>query len=110
MVSFWIPWRAFWGYFTGAFLLCAGAMILIRRNERAAAAALGAMILIATAVVYAFRVAGHGGSIGELTNTLKDVGVAGGAFILAGELSHKRQPVATALQSGDALCSPDPVL
>ncbi|HEX3438073.1 MAG TPA: hypothetical protein VHT24_14995 [Pseudacidobacterium sp.] len=85
-VSFWIPWRLFWGYFTGAFLLVSGVMILIGKRARSAATALGAMILIVAVLTYAFRVAAGVANNGEFINTLKDVAVAGGAFILAGVL------------------------
>jgi hypothetical protein len=36
--------------------------------------ALGVKILALAALTYAFRVAGHAGNLGELINTLKEVG------------------------------------
>lgn len=95
MVSFWIPWRLFWGYFTGAFLLIAGVMILAKKKARTAATALGIMIFGVAVLTYAFRAAAGGGNYGELTNTLKDVAVAGGTLILAGTLPCEDQPAAT---------------
>lgn len=89
MVNFWIPGRLFWGYGTGAFLLAAGVMILSGWRARGAAVALGAMVLAVAVCTYAFRMAGHVANVGELTNTVKDVAVAGGAFILSGMVSDK---------------------
>jgi uncharacterized membrane protein len=83
LVSFWIPWGLFWGYATGAFLLLGGAMILIGKRARLAATALGIMILLTVVLTYAFRVAAGLGNLGELTNMLKDIAVAGGALILS---------------------------
>ncbi len=42
------------------------------------------MILLAAVLTYAFRMVAHEGSYCELTNTIKDAAVAGGALILAG--------------------------
>jgi uncharacterized membrane protein len=103
LVSFWIPWRLFWGYFTGAFLLCGGVMILIRKRERGAAMALGVMILAVAALTYVFRLRANDGNLGELINTLKDFGVAGGAFILAGILPFEQRSVVAAQPFGEAV-------
>lgn len=102
LVSFWIPGRLFWGYFTGAFLLCAGVMILIRKKATTAAWALGIMILAVAILTYAFRMAGHAANLGELINTAKDVAAAGGAFILAGILDRE-----SLLWSGEAVQQAD---
>lgn len=93
LVSFWIPWRLFWGYFTGAFMLVAGLMILIQKRARAAATVLGIMILVVAVVTYAFRIVGHADNLGELINTLKDLAVAGGALILAEALPCESRSV-----------------
>ena len=86
LVSFWIPGRLFWGYFTGAFMLASGVMILIGKQARVAAMAAGLMILVVAIAAYAFRMAANGGDLGELTNTLKDIAAGGGALILSGLL------------------------
>jgi hypothetical protein len=88
-----------------AFLLTAGVMILIKKRARAAAMALGVMILAVAALTYAFRVAGHVGNLGELINTLKDVAVAGGAFILAGILPFETRSVVAPQLFGEAVQS-----
>ena len=59
-------------------------MILAKKKPSAAAAALGLMILLVAVLTYAFRMVAHEGSYCELTNTIKDAAVAGGALILAG--------------------------
>lgn len=86
LVSFWIPWRRFWGYVTGIALLSAGVCILIKKEARAAAVVLGLMILVVAVCTYVFRAVGDQGNIGELMNTAKDIGIAGGALILSGKL------------------------
>lgn len=86
-VTFWIPWRLFWGYITGAVMLIGGAMIVVKKKRPVAAAALGIMILAAAVLTYALRLIAQLGSYSELTNTVKDVAVAGGLLVLAGLLT-----------------------
>ena len=86
LVSFWIPWRLFWGYSTGVALLSSGVSLLINKEARTAAVALGLMILVVAGCTYGFRALGDQGNIGELMNTAKDIGIAGGALILSGRL------------------------
>jgi uncharacterized membrane protein YphA (DoxX/SURF4 family) len=83
-VSFWIPWRMFWGYFTGLILLATGGMILTGKRPQVAAITLGYLILMVTVLTYAFRTIAGLHNFGELTNMMKDVALAGGAFILSG--------------------------
>lgn len=78
-------------------------MILIKKRARWAATALGIMILAIAVLTYAFRVAAHVGNIGELTNTLKDVAVAGGAFILAGTLPSENRSVVAPQPLGETV-------
>lgn len=85
-VTFWIPWRLFWGFLTGAAMVLGGAMILVKRKGPVAATALAIMILVVAVLTYAFRVLAHLGSYSELTNSVKDVAVAGGLLVLAGIL------------------------
>lgn len=89
-VSFWIPWRSFWGYASGAALLVTGILILTKRQPRTAATVLGFTILIIAVPTYALRMFAHFGNYGELTNTVKDIALAGGAF-LAGEITSRNQ-------------------
>ena len=87
LVTFWIPWRMFWGYVSGVILLAAGVCVLAKRNPGAAATWLGFVILGFAIGTYALRVMAHQGQIGELVNTAKDIGLAGGALILAGSMA-----------------------
>jgi uncharacterized membrane protein len=80
-VAFWIPMRLFLGYLTGAILLSVGVMMLRKRHERLAACVLGFTVLIAAITTYLFRMYAHAGNFGELTNTMKDVALAGGASL-----------------------------
>jgi len=48
----WEPARRLWGYLIGLFLLVCGALILVNRNARKAAAWLGIAIAVAIVVVY----------------------------------------------------------
>jgi hypothetical protein len=74
-------------------MLIAGVMVLLRKRAHAAATSLGIMLLAVAVLTYGFRVLANLGNYGELTNTLKDVAVAGGAFILAGTLPLENRAV-----------------
>jgi uncharacterized membrane protein len=89
LVTFWIPWRMFWGYVSGVILLAAGVSVLAKRNPGAALTCLGSVIVGFAIGTYALRVKAHQGQIGELVNTSKDIGLAGGAFILASSMAKK---------------------
>jgi len=88
LVTFWIPWRMFWGYISGVILLAAGVCVLAKRNPGAAATWLGFVILGFAVGTYVLRAMAHQGQIGELVNTAKDIGLAGGALILAGSMAN----------------------
>ncbi len=87
-VSFCIPGHALWVYLTGTALLAAGLSIAINYQTHLAATLLGAMILLFLVVTWvpvmiadpAVIIAG---------NWLKDLGLAGGALMLAEALSEK---------------------
>ena len=83
-VTFWIPFRLFWGYVAGAALVIGGAMLLAKKRPAKSAIGLGLMLLVVTILTYALRMAAGQGSYSELTNAIKDIAVAGGALILAG--------------------------
>jgi heme A synthase len=70
-------------------MLIGGAMIVVKKKQPVAAAALGIMILAAAVLTYALRLIAQLGSYSELTNTVKDVAVAGGLLVLAGLLTTK---------------------
>lgn len=90
-VTFWIPWRLFWGYFTGAAMVVGGVMILVKRKGPIAATALAIMILVVAVLTYGFRVIAHLGNYSELTDSVKDVAVAGGLLVLAAILPSEDQ-------------------
>ena len=77
----------FWGYISGVILLAAGVCVLAKRNPGAAATWLGFVILGFAIGTYVLRAMAHQGQIGELVNTAKDIGLAGGALILAGSMA-----------------------
>jgi putative oxidoreductase len=77
-----LPWQPFWDYLTGAVFLITGSFILLNRNLRIAGTLLGFMILIFGLIVWAPPLLAHPRDI-LASNFLKDVGVAGGAWLLA---------------------------
>ncbi len=82
-----IPGGAFWVYLTGAAFLAASASFLIEKKARLAGLLLGVMLLIFVfsirlpAVIAAESAQAMQGSMGIL---LKELALAGGAWILAG--------------------------
>ena len=81
-ISFPIPGHLFWVYLTGATFLVLAASILTNQRAREAAMLLGLMIVLFDLLTWVPVFAVHPM---ELTgNWLKDVGIAGGAFILGG--------------------------
>jgi uncharacterized membrane protein len=83
-VGFLIPGHAFWVYSTAAALVCAGVSILINRQTRLAATLIGIMMLLFDLFVWGPRFVSHPGELAG--NWLKDLGIVGGALILAGAL------------------------
>lgn len=87
-IAFPIPGHLFWVYATAVVLMGCAAGIALNRAARPAAIILGAMILGFDLLTWTPIFVRHPM---ELTgNWLKDVGIAGGAWVLAGYLS--RQP------------------
>ena len=86
-VSFPIPGHLFWVYLTGSALLALAACIATNWKAREAAMLLGWMILLFDLLTWVPVFTAHPM---EMTgNWLKDIGIAGGAFILADSLSRK---------------------
>jgi uncharacterized membrane protein len=81
-VSFPIPGHLFWVYLTGAIFFAAGVSILIKRETRLTATVLGLAILVFALLIWVPRFGSNSGDI--YGNWLKDIGLAGGALILAG--------------------------
>jgi hypothetical protein len=81
--------------------LCDGVLTLIGKSERDAGAMLGATILSVAATTYRFRMDAHLGNYSKLTNTMKDVAVAGAAFILGDSFSFDQHRPAIASEVVD---------
>jgi len=95
----WIPWHAFWTYFTGIALIAAGVSIVFKKYAHLAATLLGTMIFLWVVLIHVFLIfhkpddlwAGRsmfGDLPGRLNNAFKDLGLSGAAFILAGTQSE----------------------
>lgn len=87
-ISFFIPGQPFWSYLTGIAFLTAGASIFMNKKVRLAATLLGTTILLFALLVWVPRLAAHPSDIAA-ANYLKDLGIAGGALILAGAFPKK---------------------
>lgn len=77
-----LPGQPFWDYLTGAVFLITGSLILLNRNLRIAGILLGLVILFFGLIVWGPPLLAHPRDI-LTSNFLKDVGVAGGAWLLA---------------------------
>jgi hypothetical protein len=62
---------------------CRGVSLLTGKRGVLTAGLLGWMILAVAVISYAFRALAGQGSVGELMNTAKDIGVGGGVFLFA---------------------------
>lgn len=82
-----IPGGVFWVYLTGAALLAACISILINTKAKLACTLLGVMLLIFMLSIHLPAVLSGGGS-SAMTMLLKDTALAGGAWILAGQLDE----------------------
>lgn len=83
-----IPGGVFWIYLTGAALLAASISIIIEKYTRLACMLLGVMLLIFVLSIHLPGVMG-GEMQPSMTNLLKDLALAGGAWILAGNYSEQ---------------------
>ena len=79
-----IPGGAIWVYITGLAMLAAAVAILIGKKARLAAALLGILLLVYVLSVHlpGVMAGGDGGQM-SLISLLKDLAMAGGAFIFA---------------------------
>ena len=80
-VSFPIPGHLLWVYFTAVIFIATGICVLGNKKLRLAGTVLGAMILVFALLTWVPRFGAHPFEI--VGNWLKDIGVAGGALILA---------------------------
>ncbi len=80
-----VPGGAIWVYLTGAALIAAGVAIIIQKKARLAAALLGILLLVFVFAIHlpAVMAGGDGGQM-AMVGLLKDLAMAGGAFVYAG--------------------------
>jgi len=78
-----IPGGVFWVYLTGIALLAASISIIIEKYTRLACILLGVMLIIFVLSIHLPAVMG-GEMQSSMPNLLKDLALAGGAWILAG--------------------------
>ncbi|WP_174239997.1 hypothetical protein [Acidobacterium sp. S8] len=84
------PWpgQLFWSCMTGAAVAIAGITIFLNRKVKLAATLLGVLILLFGLVVWVTRLIAHPEDVGG-AKYLIDLGLAGGALLLAGALPRK---------------------
>jgi uncharacterized membrane protein len=86
-ISFLIPGHMFWAGFTGAAFLVAAVSIVTKKETRLAATLLGIIILGFTLLTWVPRFPAHPSDMWG--NWLKDLGIAGGALVLAGAMPKR---------------------
>jgi uncharacterized membrane protein len=84
-IRFPLPGQPMWSYFTGIAFLAAAAAIFLNSKIRLAATLLGILILLFGLIVWVPWLAMHPEDVAG-GNYLKDMGLAGGALLLAGAL------------------------
>ncbi|NGP77941.1 DoxX family protein [Balneolaceae bacterium YR4-1] len=84
-----IPGGVFWIYLTGAALLAASLSIMIEQYTRLACILLGIMLIIFVLSIHLPGVM-SGEMQPSMTNLLKDLALAGGAWILAGNYGGQK--------------------
>jgi len=85
----WVPGHSFLACLFGAFLVAAGAAIMIEKAARLAALLLGAAILVSFALLYLPLLITTPPNGGLWTNAGKALALAGGSFLVAGSLPTK---------------------
>lgn len=94
-----IPGGAFWVYLTGVAFLAACISILIEKQTRLACILLGVLLIIFVLSIHLPAVIG-GEMQPSMTNLLKDLALAGGAWLLAGNYTDETKETATAGGAG----------
>lgn len=82
-----IPGGQFWVYLTGVAMLAACVSIIIQKKARLACILLGVLLLIYVLSIHLPAVIG-GEMQPSMTNLLKDVALAGGAWFIAGSVEE----------------------
>lgn len=88
-----IPGGAFWVYLTGVAFLAACISILIEKQTRLACILLGVLLIIFVLSIHLPAVI-DGEMQPSMTNLLKDLALAGGAWLLAGNYSETQTTTA----------------
>ncbi|MGC1298030.1 MAG: hypothetical protein WA869_23610 [Alloacidobacterium sp.] len=87
-IKFPLPGQPMWSYFTGVAFLAAAVAIFLNSKVRLAATLLGILILLFGLIVWVPWLAAHPQDVAG-GNYLKDMGLAGGALLLAGALPKR---------------------
>jgi len=84
-----IPGGAIWVYVTGASLLAAAVSIIIGKKDKLATFLLGVFMLLTALTVHLPGVMADANEAGPMTNLLKDLALAGAAWMYSGSVSAK---------------------
>ena len=88
-----VPGGVFWVYLTGAALLAASISMLIEKKTKLACVLLGVMLVIFALSIHLPAVIESGGEdAASMTNLLKDLALAGGAWVLGGNYKSEAIP------------------
>lgn len=89
-----IPGGVFWIYLTGLALLAASISILIEKKTKLACVLLGVMLVIFALSIHLPAVIESGGEdAASMTNMLKDLALAGGAWVLGGNYESETESI-----------------
>lgn len=83
-VPAWLPVPVFWVYFVGLCLIAAGISIIIKKYARLACLLLALLLIIIILTIHIPGLFNEQTMMMSTTNLLKDIGLIGGALVLAG--------------------------